>query len=89
MVQNVLGQQDEFAQYVQLPFPYYTLTREQENRIASLQNEIGCYVDMQIARWVLGEEEITDDAFIAFETKLQELGLNEFLAFWQEVLDQL
>lgn len=89
MVQNVLGQQDEFAQYVQLPFPYYTLTREQENRIAPLQNEIGYYVDMQIARWVLGEEEITNEAFDAFEAKLQELGLNEFLSFWQEVLDQL
>ena len=37
----------------------------------------------------VGEEEITDEAFDAFEAKLQELGLNEFLSFWQEVLDQL
>ena len=42
---------------------------------------------MQIARWVLGEEEISDATFAAFETKLNEMGLPAFLAFWQDVLD--
>ena len=88
MVQNVLSQQEAFAEYTQMPFPYYTLTREQESKVTALQNEIGYYVDMQLARWVLGEEEISDETFAAFENKLQELGLNDFLAFWQDILDQ-
>jgi len=74
---------------VRLPFPYYILTAEQAAKIAPLQNEIGYYVDMQIARWVLGEEEISDETFAAFEQKLNELGLEEFLAFWQDVLNRL
>ena len=53
-----------------------------------MQNQIGYYVDMQIARWVLGEEEISDETFAAFEQQLRELGLTEFMAFWQDVYDQ-
>ena len=86
--QNELRQQMAVAADTQMPFPYYTLTREQESKVTALQNEIGYYVDMQLARWVLGEEEISDETFAAFENKLQELGLNDFLAFWQDILDQ-
>ena len=89
LVQNVLSQQEAFDAYVQRPFPYYTLTREQENSISSLQNEIGYYVDMQLARWVLGEEEISDASFAAFEEQLNALGIQDFLTFWQDVLNRL
>ncbi|MBQ6257380.1 MAG: hypothetical protein IJJ60_12375, partial [Clostridia bacterium] len=65
-----------------------TLTKAQEAEIAPLQAEIGYYVDMQLARWVLGEEEISDESFAKFEQRLNELGLNRFLAFWQDVLDR-
>ena len=54
-----------------------------------MQNEIGYYVDMQIARWILGEEEISDETFAAFESTLEEMGLPAFLAFWQDVLENL
>ena len=89
MVTNILNQQRDFHQYVRMPFPYYTLTKEQSDTVAPLQKELGYYVDMQIARWVLGEEEISDESFAAFEEKLNELGLNEFLSFWQDVLNRM
>lgn len=88
MVQDILAKQKEFQQYVKMPFPYYTLTAEQSAAVAPMQAKLGYYVDMQIARWVLGEEEISDDTFDAFHAKLEELGLTEFLAFWQDVLNQ-
>ncbi len=71
------------------PFPTYHLTAAQEAEILPLQNAIGRYVDEQIARWVLGEDEISDASFAAFEKTLTELGLDAFLAFWQNVLNQL
>lgn len=83
----ILDKQEQFNEFVRLPFPYYTLTKEQEEKIGPLQSEIGCYVDMQIARWVLGEEEISDASFAAFEQKLNELGIQDFLTFWQGILD--
>ena len=55
--------------------------------ITPLQNQIGYYVDMQLAQWVLGEKEISDESFREFETTLDEMGLNDFLAFWQGILN--
>ena len=69
------------------PFPFYYLTNAQQAQVSSLQNAIGYEVDLQLAQWVLGEEEISDETFDAFEQKLNELGLQDFLAFWQDVLD--
>lgn len=83
-----LDSQLAFQQYVVRPFPYVFLSREQQAKIAPLQAKIGEYVDVTLARWVLGEEEISDEAFARFEEKLYELGLQEFLDFWQNVLDQ-
>ena len=79
----------ELNQIATRPFPYYDLTDEQIAEITPLQNEIGYYVDMQIARWVLGEEEISDESFAAFEETLQEKGLDQFMTFWQNILDNL
>ena len=85
---KVLSEQEAFNAYTRMPFPYYSLTEEQAQRIAPLQNAIGFYVDEQLARWVLGEDEISDESFEAFEKHLKELGLEEFLSFWQDVLDE-
>lgn len=87
-VRIILDSQQRFSQYVRRPFPYYTLIQAQMDEIAPLQVKIGTYVDMQLARWVLGEEEISDASFAQFESTLNEMGLNDFLAFWQRVLDQ-
>ena len=89
MVTNILNQQRDFHAFVRMPFPYYTLSREQSETIAPLQEQLGYYVDMQIARWVLGEEEISDDAFDAFAARLDELKLKDFLSFWQDILNQM
>lgn len=86
---KVIARQDAVNTAVRMPFPYYNLSREQQQTITALQNEIGYYVDMQIARWILGEEEISDETFAVFESTLEEMGLPAFLAFWQDVLDHL
>ncbi len=72
-----------------LPFPYCSLTRAQQTEILELHNPIAKYVDEQIARWVLGEIEISDATFSAFEEELNRLGLNDFMSFWQGIYDNL
>ena len=71
----------------QRPFPYYTLTEAQAAQIAPLQSRIGRLVDLAIGNWVTGETEISDASFADFEAGLKEAGLEEFMAFWQAVLD--
>ncbi len=71
------------------PFPAFSLTREQEDRVAPLQAAIGRYVDESIARWVTGEWELNDAQTEAFHLELDRLGLDAFMAFWQQILDAL
>ena len=87
VVQDILDKQSEFDRYVKMPFPYYYLTKEQEEKLSPLQQKLGYYVDMQLARWVLGEEEISDESFRNFEAELKNLGLDEFMSIWQDVLN--
>ena len=69
------------------PFPYYSLTSAQEAEIAPLQMAIGRLVDESIGRWVTGETPINDESFANFEKELKEAGLEEFMTFWQSILD--
>lgn len=83
-----LKRQNEIKPLMQLPMPYTNLTDAQQGRINDLHSQIGYSVDLQMGRWILGEEEISDATFEAFEKKLYELGLEEFLSLWQSALEQ-
>ena len=86
-VRYISEQLDVVNASAQRPFPYYSLTRAQQEKIAPLQAAIGRLVDESIARWVLGEVEISDASFAQFEQALNDAGLPAFMAFWQKILD--
>ena len=83
---EILSQKAAVNAVAALPFPYVSLPEEKWDAINALQNEIGYFVDTQFARWVLGEDEISDASFAAFERALNEMGLSAFLTLWQEAL---
>ena len=86
-VRHVSTQAASINAIAERPFPYYALTYAQQEEIAPLQRSIGVYVDTCMARWVLGEVEINDETFAEFEQTLKELGLDDFMAFWQNIYD--
>lgn len=86
-VRYISEQLDIVNAVAQRPFPYYALTEAQQQEIAPLQAAIGRLVDETMARWVLGEIEISDDTFAAFEQQLNDAGLPAFMDFWQKILD--
>lgn len=67
------------------PFPTYTLTNEENAYVGQLQLALGRYVDEMLARMVLGEVEINDETKAAFMDGLTERGVNEMIAFWQDI----
>ena len=89
VVRRVSEQIDMVSYIARDPFPPFSLTREQEEQIAPLQQALGRYVDESIARFVIGEWEMSDERFALFETELQSLGLEQFLSFWQAVLNDI
>ena len=85
---DMIRQRYALDEYCVRPFPQVALSAQQKSRVAELQNEIGYLVDTQLARWVSGEEPLTDGAFDGFRERLEEKGLQEFLAIWQEALEK-
>jgi putative aldouronate transport system substrate-binding protein len=77
-------------QYLVDPFPYYyVLSAQQRVQIEPLQAELGKYVDESIARFILGETDISVQADIdAFREGLALRGVQEFISIWQELYDQ-
>ena len=68
------------------PFPNEAaLTQEQTQQISALQAQLGPYVDIALARFVLGEEDINDETIAAFRKGLSERGMEDMIAFWQEI----
>ena len=70
-----------------MPFPYYSLTPEQSAYIAPLQNKLGAYVDTMMGRFIIGDVKLNDKNYQQFTDTLAEMGTEEFLAFWQTVLE--
>lgn len=88
VVRTISEEIDRVAAVARDPFPPFSLSYSQEQMLAPLQNGIGRYVDESIARWVLGEWELSDAQFTQFGHELERLGLGTFMALWQDVLDQ-
>ena len=88
VVRTISEEIDRVAAVARDPFPPFSLSYAQEKMMAPLQSGIGRYVDESIARWVLGEWELSDAQFTQFGQELERLGLGTFMALWQDVLDQ-
>ena len=84
MVRYLSDQVAAVASVARDPFPVFPLSSAEREAIAPLQAALGRYVDESIARFVLGETEVTDEAFAAFEQELITLGVHEFVALWQD-----
>lgn len=87
-VRRVDEELQRFAQYVQKPFPVYTLTAEESELAATWQSALGVYVDETLAQIVLGQLELTEENVAAFRKGLLDRGAREMTAFWQTVADR-
>ena len=88
-INHVTTQCDVLTPYLRMAFPYYTLTADQRAQVKPLQQELGRYVDVAIANFVLGETPINDQTLTQFREGLNQLGAAEMTAFWQSVADSL
>ena len=88
LVGDISRQVDVVTAAVKIPFPPFSLSATEEAAIRPLQEALGRYVDESIARFVLGEWEVSQAAFEAFQQELYALGLEEFLSFWQGIYER-
>ena len=85
-VREVNLSMERLNQFVVQPFPAsVTLTAEESAYASALQQELGAYVDISLARFVLGEVPINDETIAAFREGLSQRGMEDMIAFWQEM----
>jgi len=74
----------QFNGYARLPFPYVTLSEEDENRVAELQKQLAPYAEETMACFVTGDIQLSDENWDSFVRTVEEKGLNEMMAVWQK-----
>ncbi|MBQ8081086.1 MAG: extracellular solute-binding protein [Clostridia bacterium] len=82
-ITGILQQMYEINEFCELPFPQVELSEAEREKMLPLQYQLGKEVDLQLARWVIGEETLDDGSWQAYLARLDELGLSDFLTFWQ------
>lgn len=87
-IRNINEQLGLYTPYLVRPFPYFVLTEAEKAQIQPLQNALGLYVDEGLARFVLGQVELTDENIAAFRQGLRERGMEEMLLLWQPIADR-
>ena len=73
-------------QYSRQPYPYVTLSEEDERRIAEIQKDLSSYAEPAMARFVTGDIELTDDTWSDFCRTAEEKGLTEMIGIWQKYI---
>lgn len=83
---NAVDEPSKLKPYAVNPYPTVYLTAEQLAEAEKLQSELGEYVDMSLARFVIGETELSDETWAEYENQLITLGKEQMVAFWQNAL---
>lgn len=76
-----------FDSFTVLPYPLVFLPKEDQLAIDQLQASLGKTVDETLSRFILGEIELNDETWQAFQEELVAQDLAEFLNIWQTALD--
>lgn len=84
---QLLRSMKELGEIAALPFPSFTLTEDQQETLAPLQMEMGRFVDESLAKFIIGETALNDEAWQSYLDSLNEMGLASFVSLWQQVLD--
>ena len=83
---NMIEQLNTMKAYTVLPYPFVTLSAEDEKRVAELHAVIAPYAEQTMASFVSGDLALTDESWKAFCDRLEELGLNEAVSIWQKYI---
>lgn len=82
--QAVIGDLVQLKSLCVTPYPTVWLDEATQSRVDELQMTLGQYAEQQMIWFVAGDVELNDETWNDFCQTLEQLGLNEMLAIWQE-----
>ena len=74
----------EFKKYTKLPYPLVSLSKADEQVIASIQKELSAYAETTMARFVTGDIPLDDEQWAIFCETVEKKGLSRSIAVWQK-----
>lgn len=87
---HVRRQTDSLQPYLVQPFPVFWPTDEARlARIEQLHEQLAVCVDTAIAEFAMGVRPLTDEGWADFMQALDELGVAEFIALWQDIYNEI
>lgn len=84
---HVIEQNRQVAAVSTQPMPPLYPTAEQLAAADALQEALGAHVDTEIARFITGERPLSPEEFAVFQQELLDMGAQDLVAVWQEVVD--
>ncbi len=70
-------------------YPYVvSFTAEESDQINRISTNMQDYANPMIVNFIMGREPLTEESFAAYQAKLHELGLDEYLALKQKAYDR-
>lgn len=83
---HVIANSDALKTVATQPLPVRMLTDAEAARVSELQGALGTAVDVGIARFVTGEEALTDETWQAYQDELTALGADELVEIFAGVV---
>ena len=74
----------EVQKYSVQPYPFVTFTKEDEKRINAIREELMPWAEAEMACFVAGDTEISDDSWQAFCDGAEQRGLSELVSLLQK-----
>ena len=69
--------------------PTLNLTTDESSEYADYASTIYTYASEQILKWMIGEEELTDDSWNTYVEQCEAMGLADAVAIYQNVYDRM
>lgn len=83
---SIIEQMCELKEFTSMPYPLVYLDEDQAARIAQLWADAGYYAEYTMANFVTGDIELNDANWNEFCQTLNEKGLQEMVALWQDAV---
>ena len=87
-VERINGELEALQALTVNPFANCRPTAAQREELLALQSELGKYVDEGLARFVLGQQDITQENMEVFREGLKERGADALTAIWQSLANE-
>lgn len=86
---RLVEQSESLSPYLKAPFPQTYYSAKQNEDIAALSTDLNTYVSQMRARFITGEEPLTENSWNTYVDTLKRMNVERYIEIYQEIYDGL